>query len=236
MTDLPRHVAVVMDGNGRWAKQRGLARIEGHVEGRMATKRLVQYCIDLDIENLTIYTFSTENWKRSQEEVSGLMSLITTALAAEIDELHGKGVRFVATGRVSELPDALQETITRGEELTKGNTGLCLAMAVNYSGRAEITDACRRVVEDVVAGRLAAEDVSEAALNGRLYHPDMGDVDLFIRPGGEMRVSNFLLWQIAYGEIYVMPVLWPDFQREHLEEALEAYRQRDRRFGGVPEL
>ncbi|NQT12202.1 MAG: di-trans,poly-cis-decaprenylcistransferase, partial [Planctomycetes bacterium] len=124
----------------------------------------------------------------------------------------------------------------RGEELTKGNTGLCLAMAVNYSGRAEIVDACRRVAEDVVAGRLEAEDVSEAALNGRLYHPEMGDVDLFIRPGGEMRVSNFLLWQIAYGEIHVMPVLWPDFQREHLQEALEAYRQRDRRFGGVPEL
>jgi undecaprenyl diphosphate synthase len=206
------------------------------VEGRNATKRLVQACIDLQIECLSIYTFSTENWKRSDDEVSGLMVLIEKALATEIAELNESDVRFVASGRLHELPETLQATIAEGEEATAGNSGLCLNMAVNYSGRAEILDACRQLAHDAVLGRIRPDEIRQDAFGSKLYRPELPDVDLFIRPGGEMRVSNFLLWQIAYAEIYVMPVLWPDFRKDHLEEAIEAYRRRDRRFGGVPQL
>jgi undecaprenyl diphosphate synthase len=230
---MPRHIAVVMDGNGRWARRRGLSRIEGHYEGRKATRRLVEECVDLNLGFLTIYTFSTENWVRSQEEVSGLMFLIQSALAAEIEDLDGHNVRFVASGRLHELPEELQQTIAEGRAATADNTGLVLNMAVNYSGRGELVDACRRVAEQVADGRLASEDISEHSIADSLYQPWMPDVDLLIRPGGEMRVSNFLLWQIAYAEIYVCPVLWPDFQKSHLHDALDWYRSRERRFGGV---
>ncbi|MBM3471783.1 MAG: di-trans,poly-cis-decaprenylcistransferase [Armatimonadetes bacterium] len=230
---IPRHIAVVMDGNGRWARQRGLSRVEGHYEGRKATRRLVEECVDLNLGFLTIYTFSTENWARSQEEVAGLMFLIRTALAAEIEDLDRNNVRFVASGRLSELPEELQQTIAEGRAATADNTGLVLNMAVNYSGRGELADACRRIAEQVAQGRLSPDDVSEASIAESLYQPWMPDVDLLIRPGGEMRVSNFLLWQIAYAEIYVCPVLWPDFRKSHLHEALDWYRNRERRFGGV---
>jgi undecaprenyl diphosphate synthase len=232
---MPRHIAVVMDGNGRWAKQRGLSRIEGHYEGRKATRRLVEECVDLDLEFLTIYTFSTENWSRAREEVDGLMVLIQSALAAELEDLDANNVRFVASGRIAELPEGVRQTIAEGEAFTADNTGMVLNMAVNYSGRAELVDACRRIAAEAAAGELAPETIDEAAVAARLYRPELPDVDLFIRPGGEMRVSNFLLWQIAYAEIYVLPVLWPDFQVEHLHDALAAYRQRNRRFGGVTE-
>jgi len=230
---MPRHVAVVMDGNGRWARQRGLSRIEGHYEGRKATRRLVEECVDLNLEFLTIYTFSTENWARSREEVAGLMYLIRSALAAEVEDLDRNNVRFVASGRLHELPEELQQTISEGQAATADNTGLVLNMAVNYSGRGELVDACRRIARQVAEGRLSLDDVSEESIAGNLYQPWMPDVDLLIRPGGEARVSNFLLWQIAYAEIYVCPVLWPDFQKSHLHEALEWYRSRERRFGSV---
>ncbi|MBM3500541.1 MAG: di-trans,poly-cis-decaprenylcistransferase [Armatimonadetes bacterium] len=230
---MPRHIAVVMDGNGRWARQRGLSRIEGHYEGRKATRRLVEECVDLNLEFLTIYTFSTENWSRSKDEVEGLMFLIRTALAAEVGDLNRHNVRVVASGRLQELPDALQETLAEGEAATAGNTGMVLNMAINYSGRAEIVDACRRLADEAAAGRLQPEAIDDQAIRERLYHPEIPDVDLFIRPGGEMRVSNFLLWQIAYAEIHVLPVLWPDFQKAHLREALAAYAARERRFGGA---
>jgi len=230
---MPRHIAVVMDGNGRWARQRGLSRVEGHYEGRKATRRLVEECVDLNLEFLTIYTFSTENWARSQEEVAGLMYLIQSALAAEIEDLDGHNVRFVASGRLHELPEELQQTIAEGRAATADNTGLVLNMAVNYSGRRELADACRRIAKQVADGRLRPDDVSEESITQNLYQPWMPDVDLLIRPGGEMRVSNFLLWQIAYAEIYVCPVLWPDFQKSHLREALEWYASRERRFGAA---
>jgi len=230
---MPRHVAVIMDGNGRWAKQRGLSRLEGHYEGRKATRRLVEECVDLNLEYLTIYTFSTENWSRAEEEVAGLMMLIQSALAAELEELDANNVRFMASGRIHELPEGLRKTIADGEAFTADNPGMVLNMAINYSGRAELVDACRRLAGDVAAGRLSEEAISEEHLREKLYHPEVPDVDLLIRPGGELRVSNFLLWQIAYAEIYVCPVLWPDFRKGHLHEALEWYRSRDRRFGTV---
>jgi len=232
-SEMPHHVAVVMDGNGRWARQRGLSRIEGHYEGRKATRRLVEECVDLNLEFLTIYTFSTENWARSREEVAGLMYLIQSALAAEVEDLDRNNVRFVASGRLHELPEELQQTISEGQAATADNTGLVLNMAVNYSGRGELVDACRQIARQVAEGRLSLDDVSEESIAGSLYQPWMPDVDLLIRPGGEARVSNFLLWQIAYAEIYVCPVLWPDFQESHLHEALAWYRSRERRFGGV---
>ncbi len=233
---LPRHVAVVMDGNGRWAQQRGLSRIEGHVEGRKAAKRLVQACADKRMECLTIYAFSTENWKRSDDEVTGLMALMEAALAAEVPDLQANSIRFRASGRTHELPDSFQETIRRAEEETKTNDGLLLSMAVNYSGRAEIVDVCRKLAHDVTLGRIAPNDITDESVIAKLYLPESPEVDLLIRPGGEMRVSNFLLWQIAYAEIFVMDLLWPDFQVEHLNEAIRAYQDRDRRFGGVPDL
>jgi undecaprenyl diphosphate synthase len=231
---MPRHIAVIMDGNGRWARQRGLSRLEGHYEGRKATRRLVEECVDLNVEYLTIYTFSTENWSRASEEVAGLMMLIESALAAEIEGLDRNNVRFVASGRLQELPEGLQNTIREGEAFTADNTGLVLNMAVNYSGRAELADACRKLAQQVAEGSLSAADITEESVGESLYQPWMPDVDLLIRPGGEMRVSNFLLWQIAYAEIYVYPSLWPDFQKEDLHEALAWYGARERRFGGAP--
>lgn len=232
-TGMPDHVAVIMDGNGRWARQRGLSRLEGHYEGRKATRRLVEESVELRIPYLTIYTFSTENWSRSREEVEGLMALIESALAAELEELDRNNVRFVASGRLYELPESLQEVIAQGEAMTAENSGLVLNMAINYSGRIELTDACRRIATEIVEGRLSPDDITDDLVARYLYQPWIPDVDLLIRPGGEMRVSNFLLWQIAYAEIFVLPVLWPDFQKEHLREALEWYRTRERRFGGV---
>lgn len=232
--NLPRHIAVVMDGNGRWARKRGLHRIEGHIEGRKATRRLVEECVRLGIEFLSVYAFSTENWSRSQDEVSGLMELIEAALEAEVDDLDANNVRFVASGRLHELPESLRSAISESEARTADNTGLVLNTAINYSGRAELVDACRSVVGECLAGRMSVDEISAEAVGRRLYRPEIPDVDLFIRPGGEMRVSNFLLWQIAYAEIYVCPVLWPDFRTEHLHQALADFRERERRFGGAP--
>jgi undecaprenyl diphosphate synthase len=232
--ELPRHIAVVMDGNGRWARQRGLSRIDGHIEGKKATRRLVEECVRLEIPYLTVYAFSTENWSRSADEVGGLMELIEAALRAEIDDLDANDVRFIACGRLHELPASLQKAIAESEARTADNPGLVLNMAINYSGRAELADACRTIAQQCLDGTMAVEDINAETVSRQLYRPEIPDVDLFIRPGGEMRVSNFLLWQIAYAEFYVCPVLWPDFQPEHLQQALADFRQRERRFGGVP--
>jgi undecaprenyl diphosphate synthase len=231
---LPRHIAVVMDGNGRWARQRGLKRIEGHAEGRKATRRVVEECVRLGIEHLSLYAFSTENWSRSAEEVRGILTLIEMALEAELDDLHANNVRFITSGRTQDLPESLQRALAAGEARTAGNSGLVLNLALNYSGRTELADACRAIARDCVEGRLSAAEVTVEAVGRRLYRPELPDVDLFIRPGGEMRVSNFLLWQIAYAEIYVCSVLWPDFQAEHLHEAIAEFGRRERRFGGLP--
>jgi undecaprenyl diphosphate synthase len=230
---LPAHIAVIMDGNGRWAKQRGLSRIEGHHEGRRATKRLVQAAGAVGLPALTVYSFSSENWRRPPEEVQGLMALIEGSLQEELEELHREHVRFVASGRLHELPESLQRTIAAARERTAGNTGLLLNMAVNYGGRTEIVDAARALATHVARGDLAPQEIDEALLAQHLYLPDLPDPDLIIRTGRELRLSNFLLWQAAYAELHVLPILWPEFAKQHLYEAILSYQARERRFGDV---
>jgi undecaprenyl diphosphate synthase len=232
---IPRHIAIVMDGNGRWATQRGLPRFAGHLEGRKATKRAVAACGELGVTALSLYAFSTENWSRPSDEVSGLMQLIEGALYEELRELHETNVQVRASGRLAGLPESMQRAFAHGRELTAGNTGLILNLCVNYGGRAEIADAARALGEAVRRGELAPEDIDEGRFQQALYAPELPDVELFVRPGREMRVSNFLLWEIAYAEIMVMDVLWPDFTAEHLLEAIRAFNQRERRFGAVLE-
>ena len=231
---LPQHIAVIMDGNGRWAQQRGLPRIQGHYEGRKATKRCVEACAQIGVPVLSVYAFSVENWRRPQAEVKGLMELIETALREEAAELHGKNIRLRASGRLHALPAGLRAAVAEGEALTADNTGMTLNLLVNYGGRAEIVDAARALASEVARGDLACEAIDETRLAAALYSPDLPDPDLLVRPGGEHRVSNFLLWQIAYAEIVVLPVLWPDFGREHLVEVIVEFNRRSRRFGGVP--
>jgi len=230
---LPRHVAVIMDGNGRWAQQHGLSRLQGHYEGRKATKRLVQAAGEAGLGALTIYSFSSENWRRPADEVAGLMMLIEDSLREELDELDQSNVVFTASGRLHELPPSLQQAIAEAKQRTGGNSGLILNLAVNYGGRAEIADAAAAIAREAAAGDLRPEDVDESVLGQHLYSPELPDPDLVIRTGGDLRLSNFLLWQAAYAELYVLPVLWPEFQKLHLFEALLAYGSRERRFGGV---
>jgi undecaprenyl diphosphate synthase len=232
---VPGHIAVVMDGNGRWAQQRGLPRLAGHLEGRKATKRFIQASRDLGVQAVSLYAFSTENWSRSQDEVAGLMALMEASLREELRELDESNVVVRASGRLGELPQALQDTLAAGRAATADNTGLRLNLCINYGGRAEIVDAARSVAAAVVAGELTSSALDEAAFARHLYAPELPDVELLLRPGGEMRVSNFLLWEIAYAELVVLDVLWPDFQDEHLLEAVRIFSARHRRFGGLPE-
>jgi undecaprenyl diphosphate synthase len=222
-----------MDGNGRWAQQRGLPRLEGHRASRRSIRETVRTCDDLGIGYLTLYTFSAENWQRPDGEVSALMALIERTLRAEAPGLHQKNVRVRLLGSREELPDSLQNEIRRVEDLTGENSGVTLHLAINYGGRQEIVHAARGIAADVAAGRLALDEIGESDIVRHLYRPDAPDPDLLIRTGGERRVSNYLLWQIAYTEIYVTEVLWPDFREEHLCEALLDYQGRARRFGGV---
>lgn len=232
---IPSHIAVVMDGNGRWAQQRGLPRLAGHLEGRKATKRFVQASGELGVQAISLYAFSTENWSRSESEVKGLLALIETSLREELRELDEADVVFRASGRLEQLPQSLQEMLAGGREATAGNGGLTLNLCINYGGRAEIVDAARALAMAARAGEVEPQAISESDLAGRLYAPDLPDVEMLLRPGGEMRVSNFLLWEIAYAELVVLDVLWPDFQREHLLEAIRVFSRRQRRFGGAPQ-
>ena len=230
---LPRHVAIIMDGNGRWAKNRDLPRLEGHRAGEDSIRATVQASAEVDLGYLTLYAFSAENWQRPEGEVKALLELIARSLAANVQELHRDNIHVRMLGRFAGLPSSLQEEMRRAEELTKQNTGLTLQLAVNYGGRQEIVDAARRLAEDAVSGALSPEQIDEPRFNDYLYRTDLPDPDLLIRTGGELRVSNYLLWQIAYSEIYVTPTLWPDFRAPHLYEALVDYQGRHRRFGGV---
>jgi undecaprenyl diphosphate synthase len=232
---IPRHIAIIMDGNGRWAKRRGLPRIEGHRRGDRSVRSAIEACGELGVEYLTLYTFSAENWRRSADEVQGIMWLIENVARREIRELHQKGVRLRVLGRVDELPPSLRDELRRDEEMTAGNTGLNLNLALNYGGRAEIVDATRRVAARVLRGELQPEEITEATLAAELYYPEMPDPDLLIRTGGEMRVSNYLLWQIAYSEIWVTETLWPEFGRDELLDAIRDFQRRQRRFGAVPD-
>ncbi|OGO44173.1 MAG: di-trans,poly-cis-decaprenylcistransferase [Chloroflexi bacterium RBG_16_60_22] len=228
-TGLPRHVAFIMDGNGRWAEQRGLPRLEGHRAGVQNIRPIITFLSRHGIEYLTIYAFSTENWSRPEDEVSGLFHLLEEVIHREARELHKNGIRIRHIGRLDGLTPALKKSIIDSVNLTRDNTGMTVGLAFNYGGRAEILDAVRNIM---------ARGIPPAQLNERLfarylYNPDFPDVDLVIRTGGEIRTSNFLIWQAAYAEYYFTPVLWPDFNEEELEKALQTYGRRQRRFGGL---
>lgn len=222
-----------MDGNGRWAQERGLPRIEGHRASIQSIRQTVEACSDAGVRFLTLYAFSTENWARPQEEVAALMMLMDHSIRAQVPELHERKVRVRHFGRREGLPEALLRTLDESELMTAANTGLTLQLAINYGGRQEIVDAARRLAEEAAAGEISPETVDEAVFSARLYRPGTPDPDLLIRTGGELRVSNYLLWEIAYAEIWVTPVLWPDFRKQHVYEALADYQGRQRRYGGV---
>jgi undecaprenyl diphosphate synthase len=231
--NLPRHVAIIMDGNGRWARERELPRIEGHRRGAESVREIVRVSGELGIEYLTLYAFSIENWNRPKTEVSALMRLLEFYLKEEIAELNKSNVRLAAIGRVHELPASAQKQLEKSIAALKKNTGLTLVLALSYGGRAEIVDAVRSICSEVKGGRLDAVDVDEKVISQHLYTRSIPDPDLLIRTSGEMRVSNFLLWQISYAEIYVTETLWPDFRKTAYLKALEDYSGRDRRFGLV---
>jgi undecaprenyl diphosphate synthase len=230
---LPKHVAVIMDGNGRWAKQRGLPRIMGHRRGVDALKDLLRCCKDWGIEALTAYAFSTENWGRPLEEVDFLMTLFERVLRQELRQMQEEEVCIRFAGNLTALPASLQAEIERSMNETRDNKGIQFTVATNYGGRQEIVQACRAIAEKVQQGQLQPEDIDEALFERYLYTAGDRDPDLLIRTSGEMRISNFLLWQVAYAELYVTDTLWPDFDRSEFHQALCSYQKRERRFGKV---
>ncbi|MHB9025807.1 MAG: polyprenyl diphosphate synthase [Armatimonadota bacterium] len=233
LSRLPTHIAVIMDGNGRWATQQGLPRVIGHRAGVESIRSVVTACQDLGIRYITLYSFSTENWRRPPEEVRALMELIEIQLRDELDSLHARGVRVRHIGRLDGLPESLQTVLTDSIARTQHNPGLTVVFAVNYSGRAELVDAARRLAAEAVAGTLDPHVLDEEDINRALYAPDIPNPDILIRSGGDMRVSNYLLWQIAYTELYITPVLWPELHALHLLQAIEEYQHRQRKFGRV---
>jgi undecaprenyl diphosphate synthase len=230
---LPRHLAIIMDGNGRWAKRRHLPRIAGHTSSRETVRRVVRQCARLGIPNLTLYTFSQENWKRPELEVRALMKLLEEVLESEYLELAENNIRLAAMGCVDVLPASTRERLQRTIDKLSRNTGMVLNLALSYGGRREIVDAARRIAEEIAAGRLRPADVDEARFTSFLYQPGLPDPDFLIRTSGEQRISNFLLWQLAYTELYFTDVLWPDFSEEDLLVALREFQSRERRFGGT---
>jgi undecaprenyl diphosphate synthase len=230
---LPRHIAVIMDGNGRWAAQRGQPRIAGHRAGVEAVRAAVDTGARLGLGALTLYAFSTENWKRPRYEVDALMRMLRKYLRLELDEINRQNIRFRTIGRIEALAPTVRNEIARASERTAANTGMVLSVALNYGGRAEIVDACRAAVRKLTAAGRSAEELSEEDIERELYTNSLPELDLLVRTSGEMRISNFLLWQSAYAEIYVTETLWPDFRRLHLLEAVVDYQQRSRRFGGL---
>ena len=228
---LPRHVAVVMDGNGRWANKRHLPRAAGHKAGVSATRKIVENCAKKGIEALTIFAFSSENWNRPKAEVSSLMSLFVSTITAEVKKLDKKNVRVRFIGDRTRFSEKLQQSIESSEELTRDNTGLQLNIAANYGGRWDIVNACRRLAEAVKEGAVAVGDIDEEMFDSSVSLSEMPAPDLFIRTGGEQRISNFLIWQLAYSELYFIDTLWPDFSGEDFEASLEWYAGRQRRFG-----
>jgi undecaprenyl diphosphate synthase len=233
--DLPRHIAIIMDGNGRWARKRILNRINGHRKGISVARDTVRFCRELGVEFLTLYTFSKENWKRPAAEVKLLMMLLESHLKEEEKTLVENNIRLKVIGCVPDLTRSVQDVIARIEERTKDNDGMVLHLALSYSGRQEITEAARRLARLAATGEIDPEEISEEMVQGGLYTAGEPDPDLLIRTSGEKRISNFLLWQLAYTEIYITEVLWPDFTREHLIEAIRDYQKRERRFGLVKE-
>lgn len=229
------HIAIIMDGNGRWAQQQGKERAYGHKHGVEAVRSVVEGACEARVPYLTLYTFSTENWNRPKEEIDTLMRLLTTAIANEVPMLMKNNIRLVTSGRVEMLPKDCQESLHKAVEQTAENSRLTLVLAISYSGRAEIVDAVRKISEKVKSGEIKSDDINESTVSSHLYNPQIPDVDLMIRTGGDVRISNFLLWQIAYAELYFSPVMWPDFRKEHLHEIIEQFTKRERRFGKTGE-
>jgi undecaprenyl diphosphate synthase len=227
---VPRHVAIIMDGNGRWAERRGLSRQQGHRAGTENIRRIIEAFGERGVAVLTLYAFSTENWARPRREVNALMRLIPRVIERELQQLHENGVRLVHVGDLEPLDERLRAKVLDAIELTKDNDRMTVALAFNYGGRAEIVDAMRRIVAD----RVPAASIDEALVSSYLYTAGLPELDLLIRTAGDMRISNFLLWQSAYAELYFTPTLWPDFDEAEIDRALHAYAQRERRFGGVP--
>jgi len=224
-----------MDGNGRWARRKGLPRLEGHRRGYKTLKDTVISAAEIGVKALTAYTFSSENWKRPEAEVAGLMRLIKFAARAELREMKGRGVRIVLSGRVHELPEPVRKQLLEDVEATKDNSHITLNIAINYGGRNEIIDAARKAAKLVAAGEIDANEIDETLLSSLMYHPEIPDPDLLIRTAGEMRTSNFLVWETAYTELYVTQTLWPDFSRDELVAAIADFQSRTRRFGAVVE-
>ena len=230
---IPEHLAIITDGNGRWAKQRGLPRIMGHKAGIESVREVVRVSSQLGVKWLTLFTFSTENWRRPEDEVSFLMNMLSDLLQREVEDLNKRGVRVMAMGRLDMLPPEVQSRLARAQELTEDNTGMRLVLALSYGGKAEIVDAARKVAQRVLAGEISPDQVDEGIVQESTYIPEMPPVDLLIRTSMELRVSNFMLWQTAYSELYFTPTLWPDFRKKSLLEAIEEYSKRERRFGGL---
>ena len=230
---VPAHIAVIMDGNGRWARQQGLARIRGHKQGVEPVREISRECAKKNIQQLTLYAFSLENWKRPQREINFLMRLLKEFLISERKEVEENNIRLTAIGRIQGLPEDIQKELALSIEKSRKNTGMILCLALNYGGRAEIVDAAQAIARDVKNGKINIGEIDEETFKHYLYMKNMPDPDLLIRTGGDMRVSNFLLWEISYAELWITPVCWPEFRKEHLEVALNDYRRRERRFGGL---
>ncbi len=232
---LPRHVAIIMDGNGRWARRRLLPRIEGHRQGAKSVRRAIEFCGDMGIKILTLYAFSTENWQRPRSEVSGLMRLLSEFIDSELEELHENDIKLSTIGDLERIPAAMAAKIKAAKSRTAGNKSLILNIALSYGGRQDIVRAAKGLARAVKAGTVDEDSVNEGLFGRYLYTAGLPDPDLLIRTGGELRISNFLLWQTAYTELYFTPVLWPDFSKEDFLRAIEEYRSRQRRFGMTSE-
>ena len=233
--NLPKHVAIIMDGNGRWAKKQGLDRTFGHQNAIKSVRSAIETCGDLGIPYLTLFAFSTENWNRPKLEVSFLMKLLSKTIESEIQELNEKGIRLMVIGEIDALPDATRKPLQKALDITQNNTKATLIIALNYGSQAEIIRATQRIAEEVKAGKLDPKEINNEIFEQNLYTNNIPNVDLLIRTSGEHRISNFLLWQIAYAELYFSDVLWPDFRKEHFLEAIQSYTQRERRYGKTGE-
>ena len=230
---MPRHIAIIMDGNGRWAQKKGLPRVEGHSQGGKTVETIALRCVDFGIESLTLYSFSIENWKRPKTEVNALMHLYAQYLVGIRPTLMKNNVKLIHLGRLAGLPDPVQNELGKTMEITGANTGMILALALNYGGRTEIVDATKKIAKKYKSGKLRLQDIDQQCINQHLYTAGLQEPDLLIRTANEMRISNFLLWQISYSEFYVTKTFWPDFNKKSLENAIRAYAKRTRRFGTI---
>ncbi|MBA4406720.1 di-trans,poly-cis-decaprenylcistransferase [bacterium] len=233
--NIPRHIAIIMDGNGRWAKKRSMPRVAGHQRGVESVRQVVQSCVGLGVKVLTLYTFSTENWNRPKEEVSTLMRLFVRSLKKETDELNSNNIRLTTIGDIKSLPNIVQDELRAAVEKTAHNNKMVLNLALSYSGRWELVEAVKDISKQVMSGKIKPNEITEETISQNLSTAGMLDPDLLIRSGGELRISNFLLWQIAYSEIFISEVLWPDFRCRHLLDAIKDFQKRERRFGLVSE-